>query len=65
MKNYIASTKKRNMGSMKENATKKLAEQILIEARKIAKLELKTSAEQILTDATSIARWEKNPFYIA
>ena len=57
--------KKRNLRSLKEMTTKKLANQILVEARKIARLEVKTLAEQILTDATSIARWENNPFYIA
>ena len=61
----MISKKKRNISSFKEQPTKKLAEQILIEARKIARLELKTLAEQILTDATSIGRWEKEPFYIA
>ncbi len=65
MKNNIVQTKKRKMRSMKEQTTKKIAEQILTEARKIARLEVKALAEQILTDATSIGRWEKKPFYIA
>jgi len=65
VKKDATSKKKRNMKSIKEQTTKKLAEQILSEAKKIAILEVKTSAEQILADATSIARWEKKPFYIA
>ena len=61
----MISEKKRNLKSFKEQPTQELAKQILIEAKKIARLELKTLAEQILTDATSTGRWEKEPFYIA
>ncbi len=47
------------------NYQKCLAEQILVEARRMARLELARLAEEVLTEATSIARWEKRPFYIA
>ena len=63
--NDFDSKKKRDLGQLKEQTTRKLAEQILTEARKIARLEVKATAEQILMDATSISRWEKKPFYIA
>ena len=61
----LISKQKRNLASFREPSTQKLAKQILIEARKIARLELQTLAEQILTDAVSVGRWEKEPFYIA
>ena len=48
-----------------DNYQKSLAEKILIEAKKMAILEVTKLAEQVLTEATTIARWEKKPFYIA
>ena len=44
---------------------KKMAELILIEAQKIAKLQGRYAAEEVLLEATALARWIKRPFYIA
>jgi hypothetical protein len=44
---------------------KKMAELILIEAQKIAKLQGRHAAEEVLLEATALARWIKRPFYIA
>jgi hypothetical protein len=43
----------------------KLAELILAEAKKMAKLQVRMAAEEVLLEATAIARWTKRPFYVA
>ena len=69
MNKAIPQGKRKRSGKLKlpigNEYQKSLAEQILIEARKMARLEVAKLAEQVLTEATSIARWEKKPFYIA
>ncbi|MDQ1278758.1 MAG: hypothetical protein QG670_18 [Thermoproteota archaeon] len=69
MEKIITQERMKRSGSSKlpagSNYQKSLAEQILVEARRMARLELVRMAEQVLTEATSIARWEKRPFYIA
>jgi len=69
MNKIVTQVKTKRSGSPKlpagSNYQKSLAEQILVEARRMARLELAKLAEQVLTEATSIARWEKRPFYIA
>jgi len=68
--NSIVAEKKRKRSTklrrkMENNYQKSLAEQILTEARKMARLEVMMLAEEVLSEATTIARWEKKPFYIA
>ncbi len=58
-------TKKReNNKNSEEKEIKKMAERILVEARKIAKLQGRHAAEEVLLEATALARWMKRPFYI-
>jgi ribosomal protein S7 len=47
------------------NRKKALAEEILLEARKIVNRELKKLSNKVLSEATTLGRWEKKPFYIA
>ena len=42
-----------------------MAELILAEASKMAKLHGRRAAEEILLEATALVRWMKQPFYIA
>ncbi len=59
-------TKKReNNKNSEEKEIKKMAERILVEARKMAKLQGRHAAEEVLLEATALARWMKRPFYIA
>ena len=66
MKKYLRKmTKKReNNKNSEEKEIKKMAERILVEARKIAKLQGRHAAEEVLLEATALARWMKRPFYI-
>jgi hypothetical protein len=48
-----------------DEEVKKLAELILAEAKKMAKLQVRMAAEEVLLEATAIARWTKRPFYVA
>ncbi|RLI51750.1 hypothetical protein DRO61_01575 [Candidatus Bathyarchaeota archaeon] len=67
MKKYLRKmTKKReNNKNSEEKEIKKMAERILVEARKMAKLQGRHAAEEVLLEATALARWMKRPFYIA
>ena len=57
--------KKVNNKKSEEKEIKKMAERILVEARKMAKLQERHAAEEVLLEATALARWMKRPFYIA
>lgn len=48
-----------------DEEVKKLAELILAEAKKMAKLQVRMAAEEVLLEATALARWTKRPFYVA
>ena len=67
MKKYLRKmTKKREKNKKSEEIEiKKMAELILIEARKMAQLQGRHAAEEVLLEATALARWMKRPFYIA
>ena len=67
MKKQLRKIPKKNRKDKKveANEIKKMAELILIEARKIAKLQGRHAAEEVLLEATALARWMKRPFYIA
>ncbi len=59
-------TKKREENKKSEEIEiKKMAERILVEARKMVKLQGRHAAEEVLLEATALARWMKRPFYIA
>ena len=67
MKKYLQKmTKKREENKKSEEIEiKKMAERILVEARKMVKLQGRHAAEEVLLEATALARWMKRPFYIA
>ena len=67
MKKYLRKmTKKKEKNKKSEEIEiKKMAERILVEARKMAKLQGRYAAEEVLLEATALARWMKRPFYIA
>ncbi len=67
MKKYLRKTtkKRENNKNSEEKEIKKMAERILVEARKMAKLQGRHAAEEVLLEATALARWMKRPFYIA
>jgi hypothetical protein len=65
-KNIQKVLKKRRTGKKSEaREIKKMAELILVEARKMAQLQGRHAAEEVLLEATALARWMKRPFYIA
>ena len=57
--------KTQNRSRAEDEEIKKLAELILVEARKMAKLQVRMAAEEVLLEATALARWTKRPFYVA
>ena len=56
--------KRRNDKKSEAREIKKMAELILVEARKMAQLQGRHAAEEVLLEATALARWMKRPFYI-
>ena len=66
MKKYIQKATKKRRDTTKAEAIeiKKMAELILLEAQKMAKLKGRQAAEEILLEATALARWMKRPFYV-
>ena len=67
MKKNLRKVKKKRRNSKKSEAIeiKKMAELILVEARKMAQQQGRHAAEDVLLEATALARWMKRPFYIA
>lgn len=66
MKKYLQKKTKKRRNDKKSEAReiKKMAELILVEARKMAQLQGRHAAEEVLLEATALARWMKRPFYI-
>jgi hypothetical protein len=67
MKKKLQKVTKKRRSRQKSQAIeiKKMAELILVEARKMAQLQGRHAAEEVLLEATALARWMKRPFYIA
>jgi len=67
MKKNLQKVTKKRRSRQKSQAIeiKKMAELILVEARKMAQLQRRHAAEEVLLEATALARWMKRPFYIA
>lgn len=67
MKKNLRKIPKKRRNNKKTEATeiKKMAELILVEARKMAQRQGRHAAEEVLLEATALARWMKRPFYIA
>lgn len=67
MKKNLQKVTKKRRSRQKSQAIeiKKMAELILVEARKMAQLQGRHAAEEVLLEATALARWMKRPFYIA